>query len=107
MKRNKIGNKNKIKLDLKGIKIYVLGGICGVLAILSIFLTIEAATSGTEVADLQKKQSFLMAQRQDLQESLVESLSVNSLQEKSVEMGFIKVGNLVYVSTSIPVAKLP
>lgn len=107
MKRNKIINKNKIKLDLKGIKIYVLGGICGILAILTIFLTIEAATSGTEVADLQKKQVFLLSQRQDLQESLVENLSVNSLQEKSVEMGFIKVGNLVYVSTSIPVAKLP
>ena len=106
MKRNKINNSNKAKLNLKSAKVYLLGGTCAILAVLSIFLTIEAATSGAEIADLQKKEASLMAQRQDLQESLVESMSVNSLQEKSVEMGFTKVGNLVYVSSSVPVASL-
>jgi hypothetical protein len=107
MLRNKTNNTDKIKLNLKSSKVYVLGGICAILAVFSIFLTIEAATSGAEIAELQKKEAQLLTQRQDLQESLVESLSVNSLQEKSIQMGFTKVGNLVYVSSSVPVASLP
>lgn len=97
MLKNKTNNTNKV---------YVLGGICAILAVFSIFLTIEAATSGEEIAVLQKKKTLLLTQNQDLQESLVESLSVNSLQEKSIEMGFVKVENLVYVSSSVPVASL-
>ena len=74
---------------------------------LSIFMTIEAATSGAEIADLQKKEAQLSNQQQDIEENLVENLSVNSLREKSTEMGFTKVSNLVYVSCGIPMASLP
>lgn len=90
-----------------------MAGVCGILAVLSIFMTIESATSGAEVADLQKKEAGLLSQQQDLQQNLVENLSVNSLQEKSTEMGFTKINNLVYVANaenvvgSIPVARLP
>lgn len=93
-------------INFKNSKIYVLSCVCGILAVLSIFMTIDSATSGNEVANLQKKQTALLVEQQELQESLVESLSVNSLEERSVEMGFVKVGNLVYVSTSVPVASL-
>jgi hypothetical protein len=95
------------KFNFKSIKIYVLGGLCGILAILSIFMTIETATSGAEIAGLQKKEAQLINQQQDIKESLVENLSANFLQEKSVEMGFTKVGNLIYVSDGVPVARLP
>ena len=93
-------------INLKNSKIYVLSCICGVLVILSIFMTIDSATSGNEVANLQKKQTALLVKQQELQESLVEGLSLSSLEERSVEMGFVEVGNLVYVSTSVPVASL-
>jgi hypothetical protein len=107
MRRNKTVNKTKINFNLKSFKVYFLGGICAVLAVLSIFMTIESATSGTEVSEIQKKEALLMTQQQDLQEALVESLSVNSLQEKSNELGFAKINNLVYVAESVPVARLP
>lgn len=112
----KLNNKNKDRFILKSLRVYILGGLCGVLAVLSIFMTIETATSGVEIANLQKKEEQLVSQQQDLQESLVENLSTSSLQEKSVEMGFVKVGNLVYVAnvanaenaaSGISVAKLP
>jgi hypothetical protein len=105
MRRNKINK--KVEFSLKGVRVYVLGGICGLLAILSIFMTIETATSGAEIADLQKKETQLANQQQNIEASLVENLSVNSLQEKSTEMGFTEVNNLVYVSGGIPVARLP
>lgn len=109
----KLNNKNKDKFTLRSLRVYILGGLCGVLAVLSIFMTIETATSGVEIANLQKKEEQLISQQQDLQENLVENLSTSSLQEKSVEMGFTKVGNLVYVANAenvandISVAKLP
>ncbi len=107
MRRNKTINKTKINFNLKSFKVYFLGGICAVLAVLSIFMTIESATSGAEVSEIQKEQALLMSQQQDLQEALVSNLSVNSLQEKSSELGFTKISNLVYVAGSVPVARLP
>jgi hypothetical protein len=107
MRRNKINNKTSERFNLKSLKGYFLGGMCAVLAVLSIFMTIESATCGTEVSEIQKKEAMLMSQQQDLQEALVANLSVNSLQEKSSELGFTKVSNLVYVAESVPVARLP
>ncbi|HKB88246.1 MAG TPA: hypothetical protein VKC53_01215 [Patescibacteria group bacterium] len=105
MTRNKI--KVDSKINLKSLRVYLLSGICGVLAVLSIFMTIQSASTGAEVAGIQNKESALLVQQRELETQLVENLSVNSLQEKSIEMGFTKVSNLVYVSGRIPVARLP
>lgn len=78
-----------------------------VLAVSSIFLTIETATTGVEVARLEKTESTLIDQKRELEGTLVRTLSATKLQEKSVELGFIKPVDLVYVLTSPPVAKLP
>lgn len=107
MKRKNVQQKNKINFNLKRLKTYVLGGTCGCLAITSVFLTIESATSGAEIANLQKKESTLLTQQQSLQESLVQALSINSLQEKSNELGFTKIGTLVYITGAESVARLP
>ncbi len=100
-------NKAKVKFNLKSVKVYVLGSICGILAVLCIFLTIESATNGAEVANLQNKENQLLVRQRDLQEQLVETLSVNKLQEQSSELGFTKINNLVYVTDAASVAKLP
>ena len=106
-------NKTKKVFNFKSVKIYVLGDTCGLMAIACIFMTISSAASGGEIASLQSKEAELTAQQQQLQESLVTTLSVNSLQEQSSALGFTKVGNLVYVGNtasltgSKPVAKLP
>jgi len=98
---------------IKNLKIYVLGGICGLMVISSIYLTIESSANGSEFINLQKTKSSLLARQEELQQTLVESLSVNSLQEQSSELGFNKINNLVYVTdtktvaNSETVAKLP
>ena len=78
-----------------------------ILAVSSIFLTIETATTGVEIAKMEKTEDSLINQKQALESSLVRTLSVADLQEKSVELGFTKPVNLVYVVTSAPVANLP
>ncbi len=95
------------KFTLKSAKNYVLITVCGILVATSVFLTIETATSGAEVANLDKTTAELTNQKRVLEESLVKGISMSQLQEKSVELGFVKPENLVYVSGVAPVANLP
>jgi len=86
----------------------ILIGTVVVLAVSSIFLTIETATTGVEISRLEKTGSTLTDQKQVLDGSLVKTLSIAQLQEKGVELGFVKPENLIYVAEVVPVAvKLP
>jgi cell division protein FtsL len=86
----------------------ILITIVGILAVSSIFMTIETATTGVEISELEKTESQLLSKKRDLEGSLVKTLSSTQLQEKSAELGFIKAAKLVYVTDLKPVAaKLP
>ncbi len=99
---------NKAEFNLKNVKFYVLSTICGFMVVASLFMTIESSTNGAEMANLQKKEAELLSQQQELQQKLVESLSVNNLAELSSQHGFVKVSNLVYAQETVSVAaKLP
>lgn len=73
----------------------------------SIFMTLEAATSGVEVSNLRSQENQLSSQKTYLEDTLVKSLSMSSLKQESGDMGFTKPLTLVYVAPSQPVAKLP
>lgn len=88
-------------------KNYILLGICGLLAVFSVIITIGSATSGAQIASLQKKEGELSDQKRDLEGTLVKTLSVTELEAKSSVLGFVKPVNLVYLSEAAPVAKLP
>ena len=92
---------------IKNIKKYILISILVVLAVASVMMTIETSTSGVEIARLEEKERQLLSERRDLEESLVKTLSVSELQVKSGDFGFTKASNLVYITQTEPVAKLP
>ena len=92
---------------MKNVRKYILIGFLGALAVSSVFMTVASATSGAEVSDLQKEEASLTDQRRYLENTLVETLSMNQLQEKGVELGYGKPVNLVYVAPPEAVAKLP
>lgn len=111
MMRNKY---QKLKIvGVKSAKNYIMVGCCALLAATAIFLTIETATNGVKFAELQKKESELLAKKQELEQELVKTLSVNTLQEQSSSLGLVRIDNLVYVgiadgvANTEPVAKLP
>ena len=96
-------NKNQLgknKVSVKSIKNYILVIVCGVLVVASVLMTVDTAASGDEIASLQKTEVNLTDQKRVLQESLVKGISMAQLQERSVELGFVKPTNLVYVSNS-------
>lgn len=85
-----------------------LFAVAGILAISSIFMTVETATSSVEVSNLREKESQLLTERRNLENTLAQSLSMSDLQQKGSEMGYTEPANLVYVSgDSGAVAKLP
>lgn len=105
--RNNILIKKNNRISIKGFKNYILIAVCGLLVVTSVFVTIETATSGAEVANLDKTTVELTNQKRILEESLIKGISMSQLEEKSAELGFVKPENLVYVSTVAPVANLP
>jgi len=88
-------------------KKYILIGVCGILAASSILMTLEAATSGVEVSNLRNQEVALSSQKTYLEDTLVKSLSMSSLQQESSTLGFVKPSTLVYVTPIQPVAELP
>lgn len=77
------------------------------MAISSVLMTVATATSGVEVAKLQKEEANLSDQKRYLENMLVKTLSMNELQEKSGSLGYTRPTNLVYVTPPEAVAKLP
>jgi len=92
---------------MKRSKKYILIGFLGALAVSSILMTVATATSGVEVAKLQKEEATLTDQKRYLENMLVKTLSMNELQEKSGSLGYARPTNLVYVTPPEAVAKLP
>lgn len=94
------------KIVVKNVKHQVLLVVCGILAICTIVLTVNTATSGVEMSKLETKEQSLMDQRRALQENLVKSISSRELEEKSTSLGFVKPSNVFYISDLLPVASL-
>ena len=98
----------KKKTEILGIKIplYLLPVLVG-FGILTVYLTIEAATSGAKLAELERQAAEIAAENQRLSGEIVRSSSLKDLGEKAEEMGFIKPQEVVYISEKDAVAKLP
>ena len=72
-----------------------------------VFLTVETATSGAVLAKLESREASLAQENADLKDAVVRASSLNGVEKKSVEMGFIKPSKILYINGSEEVAKLP
>jgi len=79
----------------------------GAMAVSSVLMTVVTATSGAEVASLQKEEARLADQKRYLESTLVRTLSMDQLQEEGGSLGYVKPVDLVYVALPESVAKLP
>jgi cell division protein FtsL len=96
------------KTEILGIRIplYLLP-VLVVFGILTVYVTIEAATSGAKLAELERRAAELSEENQRLSGEIVRSSSLRDLGEKAEEMGFSKPSEVVYISEKEAVAKLP
>jgi len=78
-----------------------------IFALSAVLITIETVSTGAEMAALEKTNKVLIAQRSELESVYVKSISMGDLQERSLELGFVKPEYMIYLSKNEPVAKLP
>ena len=88
-------------------KTTVLLPILVVLASVVVFLTIETATSGARLAQLEQEEAALLKRNQELAEQLVKTTSLTNLAEEAEVLGFRKPSQVIYISEKEIVAKLP
>ncbi len=71
----------------------------------SVILTIDTATSGAEIAKLEKTQASLIQENSSITDSLVKSSSLNLADGKAKELGFTQPERIVYISQKEAVAE--
>ena len=85
----------------------ILLPILAVLAFVVVFLTIEAATSGAQVAQFEQEEAVLTKQNRELSDQLVKASSLITLGEEAEILGFKKPSQVIYITEKEVVAKLP
>jgi hypothetical protein len=73
----------------------------------TVVFAIEAATTGSEVAALERQEALLREENKGLSETITQSASLSSLQDKAVEFNFAKPEIIVYLGSEETIAKVP
>jgi len=89
------------------LKNYILYFVLFVFLVFGVFLTIQTATSGAEIAKLENEEERLKEQNQTYKEDILNKSSLKITGEKAGELGFIKPPRIVYLTEEETVAKLP
>lgn len=92
------------RFSLKSILLF--GGLTLVVAGF-IYLTVETATSGAVLSDLEHREAVLTEENRALNDAIVKASSLNGLEVKTGELGFSKPSNILYITGKEEVAKLP
>lgn len=77
------------------------------LGIASVFLTIETATSGAYLAQLEQEEAGLIKEKRMLNGQIVKASSLLSTGKKAQYLGFKKPSRIIYITEKEAVAKLP
>ena len=85
----------------------ILLPILAALAFVVVFLTIESATSGAQIAQLEQEEAILTKQSRELSDKLVKASSLITLGEEAKVLGFKKPSQIIYITEKEAVAKLP
>ena len=81
--------------------------ILGVFLIGVVFFTIQTATSGAYLANLEEQEAKLLKESKALKQELAESTSLIAVGEDAEEIGFGKPQKVIYIKEEDTVAKIP
>lgn len=103
--RRSVTNK---KIHFKGFQIPLFFALfIGILSISIIYLSIEASTKGSILADLEYNQQQLMQENEDLTQQLITNSSLTRLSEIAEKDGFVRPQKIIYIGSQDTLAKLP
>ena len=72
--------------------------------IATVLLTIQTATSGAKIANLETKQEELAKENRELNDRLVRMSSLTKISEEADELGFVKPSDILYLTPAEDVA---
>lgn len=104
-KNNNLLNKQKLAFAVKGNYIFWLA--VSAFGVISIFFTIQTATSGAHLAQLEKEEANSRRENQALSAELVKLSSLTSIKEEAEQLGFGKPAKVIYIKAEETVAQLP
>ena len=78
-------------------RIFVFLG--GVFVIFQVFSTIQTATTGEKLAHLEEEIYSLSETKKENEVKLIDASSLSSINEKAVELGFVKIDNSYYAKS--------
>ena len=81
--------------------------ILGVFLIGVVFFTVQTATSGAYLTNLEGQETKLLKERKALKQELAESSSLIAVEEEAEKVGFDKPQKVIYIKEEDIVAKLP
>ncbi|HZE87044.1 MAG TPA: hypothetical protein VE090_02440 [Methylomirabilota bacterium] len=83
--------------------IFVISVIVG-LSLAQISVANQIATTGSELADLQKQVSDYKRDNMVLNEQFLEASSLTNISQKADKLGFVEAKSQVYLNTPLPLA---
>jgi len=86
-------------------KLYISWFVFGLVFLLTIFFTIQTATSGAEFAEVESVKNNLITENKLLEGDVIKLSSLKNLEENAQELGFLKPSNIIYISDGYDVAK--
>lgn len=92
---------------IKKYKELIFTSLLIVLVIANVFFTVSVSASGAELTSIEKTQSDLFSKNQELTDKITNDSSLSTIGEKATTLGFLKPENIIYVTVTEPVAKLP
>lgn len=96
----------QIKVGNLRVPLY-LGVIVFAFISLIVILSIKMSVRGEELASLEREEIDLIKENKDLSAKLASEISLTSINEKVLTLGFLKPEKTIYVSRADAVAKLP
>jgi cell division protein FtsL len=73
----------------------------------TVFSTIQTATNGARLANLEMQEQSLSSENRELSDECAKSSSLTNIYKKADELGYIKPQNILYANKQLPVAQLP
>lgn len=80
-------------------KKYIAIAVGVIFMITSVFVAIEASASGAQMRILEEEGTSLLRQKSELEGSLVKGMSSSEAEGKSLELGFVKPNDLMYLNS--------
>ena len=86
---------------------WVYSLVVGVLICAVVFVTIQTATSGAKLVNLDQVERGLLEENEKIIDKYVQNTSLLSIEKRADELGFIKPHYIFYIPKTPGVARLP